>query len=69
MYALTISVYATCILASVGCWLWARRHPDTMTPLGTLLETVFTSPPARIAALMFWWWLGWHFLVAPVIGG
>ena len=68
MYALTISVYATCILAAAGYWLWARRHPDIMMPVGMLLETVFASRPARIAVLMFWWWLGWHFLVAPIIG-
>ncbi|MFI5060289.1 MAG: DUF6186 family protein [Actinomycetales bacterium] len=32
---------------------------------GSLLDVVMEDRAARVTILLFWWWLGWHFLVTP----
>lgn len=68
MYAITVAVYATCVLAAMGVTWWSHHHPAHIAPVGRLLDAVFTSRAGRITVLVFWWWLGWHFLVVPIIG-
>jgi hypothetical protein len=31
------------------------------------LDAVFVDRVARVALVVFWWWLGWHFLVAQTV--
>lgn len=44
-----------------------RRDDDRFVPLSDLLDRVMATRAARIGILMFWWWLGWHFLVARTV--
>lgn len=68
MYAITLAVYGICVLAALSFTWWAYNHPGDIAPVGRLLDAVFASRAGRITLTVFWWWLGWHFLVAPVIG-
>jgi hypothetical protein len=43
----------------------SRRSPQRTAPIDKLLDRVMASRAARITILVFWWWLGWHFLVTP----
>ena len=45
--------------------LQSRRRPDRIAPLGSLLDSIMTDRVARVTILLFWWWIGWHFLVTP----
>lgn len=64
MSALTITVYGLCLVAGIALVFYSRRRPESMTPVGVLFDQVFATRAARITVLIFWWWLGWHFLVS-----
>ena len=69
MHLITLGVYVICLAAAVALTLWSRRHPDEVTPPGALLDALFASRAARIAIILFWWWIGWHFLFAQTLDG
>ncbi|MFF1632937.1 DUF6186 family protein [Leifsonia sp. NPDC058248] len=55
-------VIAIAILALV---VQSRRRPEVLAPFSSLLDVVMADRAARFTILLFWWWLGWHFLVTP----
>ncbi len=59
-------VYALCVLALVACALLAHRmHPEaTVTEL---FDRLMADRTVRLALIVCWWWLGWHFLVAQTV--
>ncbi len=63
----TIAGYLACIAAAVAVELLARRDPDRIAPLGTLMDRVMATRSARLGILLFWWWAGWHFLVGQTV--
>lgn len=63
MRAITIIAYLICVAAMVVSEIAARRRQERFTPVGTLLDRVMVSRPVRITIFVFWWWLGWHFLL------
>lgn len=73
MRELTIAVYLLCL---VGALVLAVGGLVPRWRIGTVVElfdAVFAERAPRIAIVLFWWWLGWHFLVAqtvdpPVLG-
>lgn len=67
MRSFTIAGFLICVVAAVVLELRARRTPDYLAPLGTVLDRVMTSRSARIGILLFWWWAGWHFLVGQTV--
>ena len=62
---LVISVFVTFGLAAVVIDLMAHRSGSRLVPLGVLLQSAIGRRTVRIAVLLVWWWLGWHFLVEP----
>lgn len=46
--------------------VYAVRRPDKLMPLPTLLSIWMKSRSTRLALGIIWWWLGWHFLYAPL---
>jgi hypothetical protein len=67
MRSFTIAGFLVCVVAAVILELRARRTPDYLAPLGTVLDRVMASRSARIGILLFWWWAGWHFLVGQTV--
>jgi hypothetical protein len=63
----TIAGFAICLLAAIAVEIVARRDPERIAPLGGLLERVMATRSARVGILLFWWWVGWHFLVGPTV--
>ena len=64
---LTVAGFVACLLLIVILDLVARREPQTVTPLASMIDHVMASRSARIGILLFWWWLGWHFLVGQTV--
>lgn len=60
-----ISVFAAFGLAAVGIDTMAHRSGSRLVPVAAQLQTAMGRRPVRIAVLLVWWWLGWHFLVEP----
>lgn len=60
-----ISVFVAFGLAAVGIDVMAHRSGSRLVPVAVLLHTAMGRRTVRIAVLLVWWWLGWHFLVEP----
>jgi hypothetical protein len=61
----TIGGFVVCGLLMAALVVQSRLRPDRIVPLSTLLDRVMADRAARFTILLFWWWLGWHFLVTP----
>lgn len=69
MRLVTIVGFVLCGVAMVVLVITSRRQPDRVAPFSRLLERVMVSRAARVTLVLFWWWLGWHFLVTAPLGG
>jgi hypothetical protein len=67
MYLLTALVFAACGVVAVLLWLSGRRDALGLAPTGALFDRILVDRAARITILLFWWWIGWHFLFARTI--
>jgi hypothetical protein len=61
----TILGYLLDGLAAVGLVIVAKLKSDKVASFGDLLDQVMASRAARVTIMLFWWWLGWLFLVVP----
>lgn len=60
--AITIIGFCVCgVLALILMWS-AHRDPDRTAGFGALLDEIMTSRAIRVTLVVFWWWLGWHFI-------
>ncbi|GAA1997856.1 DUF6186 family protein [Microbacterium ulmi] len=64
MLSATVFVVGAIVLGVVT-WISSRRDPEA-TASG-LFDRIMQSRTVRIAILVCWWWLGWHFLVAQTV--
>ena len=62
---ITVLGYLLDGLAAVGLVIVAKLKSDKVASFGELLDPVMASRAARVTIVLFWWWLGWHFLVVP----
>ncbi|MFE4469431.1 DUF6186 family protein [Leifsonia sp. NPDC056824] len=61
----TIAGFVLCGLLIVALVIQSQRRPERIAPLSSLLDRVMADRAARVTILLFWWWIGWHFLVTP----
>lgn len=67
MRVITIAAFLACLILAGLLELLARREPDRLTPATRMIDHVMATRSARIGILLFWWWLGWHFLVGQTV--
>ncbi|MFM2351623.1 MAG: hypothetical protein RL096_104 [Actinomycetota bacterium] len=53
--------YLAVILVGFAAWLLGRLRPDLISPFGDLIARIMHNRNTRIAVIVVWWWLGWHF--------
>lgn len=53
--------YSVVILLGFGAWALGRVRPDLLAPLGGLISRLMHHRNTRLALMIIWWWLGWHF--------
>lgn len=46
---------------------WNARVADPEATVTELFDRMMTARTTRIAVIVCWWWLGWHFLVAQTV--
>ena len=63
----TIAVFLVFIGFAVALALAGRRRVFGVAPFGELLDLILVDRATRITIVLFWWWLGWHFLVARTV--
>ncbi len=61
----TIAGFIACGVAMVVLVLTSRREVSRLARFGELLDGVMQDRAARVTIILFWWWVGWHFLVTP----
>jgi len=66
---LVITVAGYCVLGGliVVLALLSRSRPERVIPFGELIDRTIVSRSARVAIIVCWWWLGWHFLFAQTV--
>ncbi|MEY2676603.1 MAG: hypothetical protein RL510_623 [Actinomycetota bacterium] len=64
--AITIAGYLCFVAAGLVIWLVTRRVKSKVASLGELLDRVMHHRATRVAIMLAWWWIGWHFLVNQV---
>jgi hypothetical protein len=67
MRELTILGYLACLLAALALVVISHQRAAPFATLTQVLEVVLADRAVRIAIIVFWWWLGWHFLVARTV--
>jgi hypothetical protein len=65
--AVSIAGYGVAASCLTALALLGRLAPGRIARFGVLLDAVIWSRPARIGLVLFWWWIGWHFLVSRPI--
>lgn len=73
MRDITIGIYLLCLVAALVLAIGAHRPSWRLAKVTEMLDSVLAERAPRIVLVVFWWWLGWHFLVgqtvdAPVLG-
>jgi len=63
----TIAGYLTLLALAFIIWFATRdgRH-KRFTSLGRMFRGILSYRGTRMGLIIFWWWLGWHFLVSVV---
>ena len=62
----SILVFALCGVALVASARLAR-HRDPQATVTELFDLALTDRTVRLAVVVCWWWLGWHFLVGQTV--
>jgi hypothetical protein len=62
----SVLVFAASI-AALGLMAWYARHQDPEATVTELFDRIMTDRTVRLAIIMCWWWLGWHFLVGQTV--
>ena len=55
--------FALIVLAAVGLAVASHLMPKRVPKLTSVLAVVMRRRSARIALVLAWWWVGWHFFV------
>lgn len=53
--------YSVLVILGVFLWLAGRSKRIAIAPLGDLVARIMHHRNTRLALVVVWWWLGWHF--------
>lgn len=53
--------YLAAVIAGLLLWALGRLRPDLVSPFGDLIARIMHNRNTRIALVVVWWWIGWHF--------
>lgn len=56
--------YTVVLALAFFAWLIGLLRPQILAPLGDLVARIMHNRNTRIALVLVWWWLGWHFFTA-----
>lgn len=63
---ITIVGYLSFLVAGVILWLSTRHKGSKVASVGKLFDRIMHHRATRVAVILAWWWVGWHFLVNEV---
>jgi len=59
--------YVVAVVLGLALWLLAKFELVPLSKVGEMIERIMHHRTTRIAIILAWWWVGWHFLVNEVI--
>lgn len=62
---IVVAQYAALAGAAATMIVLGHRPGSRFVPLAAVLQAILVHRSIRIVIVVFWWWLGWHFLVEP----
>ena len=62
-YAATVGGYLTFLIFGLALWLFSRRSHSKIASVGQMIERIMHHRTTRVAIMIAWWWVGFHFLV------
>jgi hypothetical protein len=63
---IVIAGYLVLLTLGILLWLVSKFERVKLHKVGALLDRILHHRTTRIAIVLGWWWLGWHFLVNQV---
>ncbi len=67
MRDLTTAGYLLCLAAAIVLAIASARPTSRIGSVGGMLDRVLARRAPRVTLVLFWWWIGWHFLVARTV--
>ncbi len=62
----SLLVFGACLIG-LALTAWAARRQDPEVGVTELFDRIMADRTVRIAVIVCWWWLGWHFLVGQTV--
>lgn len=62
-----IAIYLLASVTALCLAILGRLRPVVIAPLSSMLDRVLRNRAARVMLIVFWWWLGWHFLAGVTL--
>jgi hypothetical protein len=63
---LVITGYLVIVALGIMLWLLSKFERIRLHKVGILMDRILHHRTTRIAIILGWWWIGWHFLVNQV---
>jgi Family of unknown function (DUF6186) len=60
---LTVTAYLACLGAAILVDLESRRRRSRLPSVADVFSALSARRAGRLAVIVGWWWLGWHFFV------
>lgn len=61
-----ITGYLVILALGILLWLLSKFERIRLHKVGVLMDRILHHRTTRIAIILGWWWVGWHFLVNQV---
>ena len=61
-----ITGYLVILTLGILLWLLSKFERIRLHKVGVLMDRILHHRTTRIAIILGWWWVGWHFLVNQV---
>ncbi|WP_406632147.1 DUF6186 family protein [Amycolatopsis sp. WGS_07] len=55
--------FGAIVAAAILLWLGSHLFPKKIPSLTSVLSALMRKRSTRIALVLAWWWVGWHFFV------
>jgi hypothetical protein len=63
---IVITGYLVIVALGIMLWLLSKFERIKLHKVGVLMDRILHHRTTRIAIILGWWWIGWHFLVNQV---
>ncbi len=63
---IVITGYLVLLGLGIALWLLSKFERIRLHKVGVLMDRILHHRTTRVAIILGWWWVGWHFLVNQV---